>query len=110
MPTIKMKADWFCRGVRMQHDFSQLIKPNDPLHSVQETEMPWPMFPKDRGSSPFEVKSHGQAGYRKEPSPVVTPSGRRVSLDGPYKDHAQEEAMPIPVGTKRRYGPLKTDK
>jgi len=48
--------------------------------------------------------------YRPDPSPVVKPNGECAHSDGPTLDVPMDFAMPIPVGTKRRLGPLRTDK
>lgn len=113
MPT----RDIFCRGVRMQHKFGGLEERNDPLTPQGPIDMPWPKQVRDL-SSPREsqalrsldVQRDGQFGYRTEPSAVCKPGGGYATLDGPRPDDAQVFGMPIPVGTKRRMGPLKTDK
>ena len=112
-----MKRDIFCRGVRMQHQFGGLETRNDPLEQ-QTFDPPWPKrvqhLSEQNGSSrelrDLYVQRDGQYGYRDEPAAVCKPYGGYATLDGPKPDVAQDIAMPIPVGTKRRYGPLKTDK
>jgi hypothetical protein len=108
---MKMKREIFSRGVRMTHTFEQLIDRQDPL-GTQTFEAPWPRRVDDlsAGSKPLESREHGLHNYRPDSSPVVTPGGRCARSDGPAPDLAMEFAMPIPVGTKRRLGPLKTDK
>lgn len=108
-----MKREIFRRGVRMQHQFGDLEGRNDPLGQGTFD----PRFPervsdlsKAGASRPLEVQREGERFYRDSPSPVCKPGGGYASLNGPAPDLPQVLAMPMPVGSKRRLGPLKTDK
>jgi hypothetical protein len=61
-------------------------------------------------TGPREVQQYGESGYRRESSPVQKPGGGFATLDGPTPDPVEPFARPIPVGTKRRLGPPRTDK
>lgn len=106
-----MKSDWFRRGVRMQHQFNSLEERNDPLG--QSTWFPeWPKRP-DRLSGtgrPCEIQEYGEHMWTEPRSAVSRPDGTFASLNGRRPDLAEAMARPFPVGTKRRLGPLKTDK
>lgn len=110
---MKMKRDIFSRGARMQHQFEGLIDRNDPLGTAT-FEAPWPKRVEDlskRGPGhPCTSQEHGLHNYRLDPSPICKPGGGYARSDGPVTDAAMELAMPIPVGTKRRLGPPRTDK
>jgi hypothetical protein len=108
-----MKRDWFRRGVRMSHPFGELERVNDPLgmgtfnppHPVRVDKL------SERGPMrDFHIQAEGEYSYREPPSAVVKPNGSMASINGPAPDYAQGLAMPVPVGTKRRLGPLRTDK
>jgi hypothetical protein len=105
----RIKKELFNRGVRMQHKFGDLVDRGDPIQKDTFD----PMFPRSlstRHGNELHQYQKGEHSYREDPSPVVTPSGRRASFNGPSPDVAEEIARPIPVGTKRRFGPPKTDK
>ena len=112
-----MKREWFRRGVRMQHQFGETEKINDPM-GTQTFELPHAFFnrPGMRDLSdmpavgPCEIQQYGEHHYREPPSPIQKPSGAMASMRGPAPDIAQIFGMPWPVGTKRRGGPPKTDK
>lgn len=112
-----MKRDIFRRGVRMQHQFGETEKINDPLGN-ETFEVQWPrrIDTLSRGSAgnavmaPLEVQRQGEYNYRQQSSPISKPNGGFADINGPKPDYAQIYGMPIPVGTKRRLGPLKTDK
>ena len=106
-----MKRDIFRRNVRYQHQFGSLETVNDPW-GTQTFEPEWPKRV-DRlsgGGKPCEISEYGEHFYAPERSAVIKPSGEHASLNGPVPDIAELIGRPIPVGTKRRYGPLKTDK
>lgn len=103
-----MKKDIFSRPARFVHKFGELETRSDPLE-VNTFDFKPPVFPK-RGSPALEVHQHGEAYYRKEPSPVQKPDGTLATLNGPAVDYAEAAARPIPTGTKRRKDYLKTDK
>jgi len=111
----RLKKDIFCRGVRMQHQFGELAESqrNDQfIRSTEVFEAPWPKRV-DELSKPgkcYEVQQYGQYGYRPEYAAVEKANNKLATIDGKVPDTAQAFAMPIPVGTKRRLGPLKTDK
>ena len=109
-----MQRDIFRRGVRFIHKFGDLKDVADPLNSVGSFDPPWPKriddLSKMAAGKPLEVGADGQHMYREAPSPICKPAGGYASINGPMPDIAQEVGMPIPVGTKRRLGPLKTDK
>lgn len=112
-----MKDDFFRRGVRMQHKFGELESHDSPL-GIGTFDVPWPKRVDNlEGSSaghrelrPLEVQQHGEHQYRPSSSPICKPNGGYADINGPKPDYAQIYGMPIPVGTKRRLGPLKTDK
>lgn len=108
-----MKRDIFRRGVRMQHKFGDLEQHDDMLN-IGTFDMPMPRrvddLSKRAAGRPCEVQTDGQHFYRPEPSPVCKPSGGYATLNGPTPDLPQMVGMPVPVGTKRRLGPVKTDK
>lgn len=108
---MKMKREIFSRPNRMTHQFEQLLDRNDPL-GTQTFDAPWPRRVDDlsAGSKPLESREHGLHNDRPDSSPVVTPGGRAARSDGPAPDFAMAFGRPIPVGTKRRLGPLKTDR
>ena len=110
-----MKRDFFRRGVRMQHQYGDTERINDPLgHSTWEPpDFPLPGSGVKRLSGtgyPCEVQEKGEHQYRDSSSPIQKPSGGMASIQGPAPDMAQIFGMPWPVGTKRRIGPPKTDK
>jgi hypothetical protein len=109
MPT----KDIFSRPVRMISKYGSLERRQDPL-GVDTFEMPWPKRVDDLSKKcPGGTRTnqdYGVTNYRPDPSPICKPNGGFASTDGPAPDRAQELAMPLPVGTKRRLGPLKTDK
>jgi hypothetical protein len=107
-----MKNDFFRRGVRMQHKFGELEKHDSPL-GLGTWEIDAPIRVDSLGtdgSKPKEVQQHGEHNYRPFSSPVCKPSGGYADTNGPAPDVAQMFGMPVPVGVKRRLGPLKTDK
>lgn len=110
---MKLSRDIFRRGVRMSHAFDGLTQVRDPLGN-QTFDAPWPRRV-DKLAEPgpvrsMEIQQHGEYTYRPHSSPVSKPNGGHASIQGPAPDYAQGLAMPVPVGTKRRLGPLKTDK
>lgn len=110
---MKIQRDIFARGVRMQHKFEQLVDRADPL-GTQTFDAPWPKrvddLSKRAPGHPCTSQQYGQHNYRPDPSPVVKPNGQCARSDGPAPDLAMQLGMPIPVGTKRRLGPPRTDK
>jgi hypothetical protein len=104
-----MKKDFFSRGVRMIHPFGKTEEINDPLqHNTWDLPLPANRI---GGNSPgCEVQQYGESNYLEDRSPIQKPSGEMASTQGPNPGLAEVLARPIPVGTKRRYGPLKTDK
>jgi hypothetical protein len=110
---MKIQRDIFARGVRMTQKYGELVDRADPL-GMESFEAPWPKRVADlstRGAGhPLISQDLGQHNYRRDPSPVVKPNGQCAHTDGPRPDFAMNLGMPIPVGTKRRYGPPKTDK
>lgn len=111
-----MKNDWFRRGVRMQHQFGDTEKINDPLGSgtFDPPDFPLPGVGRFSGTGkPCEVQEYGEHQYREAPAPIQKPGGDMASHQGPTPDAPQIFAISFPVGTKRRSGfggPLKTDK
>ena len=113
-----MKRDIFRRGVRMQHQFGDTEKINDPLgvQTFDQTYFPLPgpgMKSLSTQGKSVEVQQYGEYSYREPSSPIQKPSGGMATNQGPAPDVAQIFGFPIPVGTKRRSGsggPLKTDK
>ena len=114
MSSFKMSRDIFCRGTRMTHRFGDLVDSRDPIGSTQAFTYTPPVRPDALSQMapgrPFEARTDGQYGYRPESSPIQKMNGEYASIDGPKPDLAQQLGMPEPVGTKRRLGPLKTDK
>jgi hypothetical protein len=108
---MKIKREIFSRGTRYIHTFDELIERQDPL-GTQTFEVPWPKRPDDLSSRshPCTSQEYGLHNDRPDASPVVKPSGQLAHSDGPEPDYAMQQARPVPVGTKRRLGPLKTDK
>jgi hypothetical protein len=106
-----MKREIFSRGVRMQHQFGKTEKINDPVQS-ETFDLPTPDLSRTGGGRSYcaEVQQYGQHNYRPDPSPVQKPNGEFASTQGPRPDFVEQITRPIPVGTKRRLGPLKTDK
>lgn len=107
-----MKRDIFRRGVRYQHQFGTLEQINDPW-GTQTWNMSVPIRVDELskpGKGSCEVHEYGERFYAPERSAVVKPSGGHASLNGPSIDYAEVLGRPTPVGTKRRFGPLKTDK
>ena len=109
-----MKDDFFRRGVRMQHKFGELEKHDSPLGTgtfdIRAQERVSSLCNNGADVRPLEVQQHGEHQYRPSSSPICKPSGGYASTNGPAPDYAQIFGMPIPVGTKRRLGPPKTDK
>jgi hypothetical protein len=108
-----MKRDIFRRGVRMQHHYGTLEQRNDPL-GTETFEFNPPVrvdsLSKRAAMGPIEIRDKGEHLWREPRSAVVKPNGKAASFQGPAPDLAEEFARPIPVGTKRRLGPLRTDK
>lgn len=113
-----MKNDWFRRGVRMQHQFGDTEKINDPMGSgtfaPPDFPLPGPGVGRFSGTGkPCEVQEYGEHAYRPQSSPVQKPGGDMANINGPAPDAPQIFGMIVPVGTKRRSGlggPLKTAK
>ncbi|HEX8784132.1 MAG TPA: hypothetical protein VF764_12210 [Steroidobacteraceae bacterium] len=113
-----MKNDFFRRGVRMQHQFGETEKVNDPMGTgtFPPPDFPLPGAGVKRFSgtgTPCEVQEYGEYQYRTPSSPIQKPSGDMASHQGPSPDAPQIFGFSFPVGTKRRSGiggPLKTDK
>lgn len=114
-----MKRDWFNRGVRMQHQFGETEKRNDPVG--WNTFDPPPFFTRPGmrdlsnmpATGPCEMSEYGVHSYRPDPSPVQKPGGGFAVTNGPERtlDFPEAIARPIPVGTKRRIAPpIKSDK
>lgn len=110
---MKLKREIFSRGVRMQHQFGDLISRNDPM-GTSSFDAPWPKrvddLSKQNPGGFFESKTHGEYSYREDSSPVCKPGGGFASFNGPKPDPIEPYSRPMPVGTKRRLGPPKTDK
>jgi len=106
---MRIKKEIFSRGVRFNHTFDELIDRQDPL-GTQTFDAPWPKRPDQLHNSPCTSQEYGLHNDRPDASPVVKPSGVCAHSDGPSLDTAMELARPVPVGTKRRLGPLRTDK
>ena len=108
-----MKRDIFRRGVRMQHQFGTLETRNDPL-GVETFDFTPPVrvdsLSKRAAMGPMEVRTHGEALWMEPRSAVVKPNGKAATFGGPKPDLAEAFGRPVPVGTKRRLGPLRTDK
>jgi len=109
-----MKREIFRRGVRMTHQFGTLEGRDDPFFGTPTFD---PRFPervdalsKPGASPPLEIGTYGEHRYAPARSAVVKPNGQAASLSGPAPDLPEFLARPVPVGTKRRLGPLKTDK
>lgn len=106
-----MKKEFFRRGVRMTIPFGGLEERNDPFGSGTFTyEGPQRVDELSQPGRAVEVQQYGEHQYRSASSPICKPSGGYASTNGPAPDFAQILGMPIPVGTKRRLGPRKTDK
>ncbi len=106
-----MKRDIFRRGVRMVHHFGTLEERNDPWGtSTFDPRFPERVDELSKPGHPCEIQQYGEHFYSPERSAVVKPNGQAASLNGPVPDIAEQFARPVPVGTKRRLGPLKTDK
>lgn len=105
-----MKREIFSRPTRFIHKFGETEARDDPMER-HTFEFKGPENPNGGGrSAPCEVQTYGETGYRPASSPVQKPGGGFATLDGPALDLAEDFARPVPVGTKRRLGPLKTDK
>lgn len=104
-----MKREIFRRGVRMTHPFGTLEECSDPWGTRTFD----PRFPErvdQLHSPPAEIHQYGERFYAPERSAVIKPTGAAASLNGPSPDIPELIARPIPIGTKRRHGPPKTDK
>jgi hypothetical protein len=108
---MRIPKDIFARGNRMIFKFEGLLDRSDPL-GTQTFDMPWPKRVDDlsKPGRPCTSQDYGLHNYRPDPSPVCKPDGGYARSDGPAPDAAMELAMPLPVGTKRRLGPPKTDR
>jgi hypothetical protein len=105
----KLKKEIFSRGVRMIHKFGDLIKRSDPIQK-DVFEPHFPLGLNQRHGTQLHQVDKGEHAYRPDSSPVVKPSGKPASFNGPAPDNAEVMARPVPVGTKRRKETLKTDK
>jgi hypothetical protein len=115
-----MKRDIFRRGPRFTHQFGSLEEVNGPFFGPSCFELPVPEridelgqiggTPGSRRGRPVEIHEFGERFYAPERSAVTKPSGSNASLNGPVLDLAEAVGRPIPASTKRRFGPLKTDK
>lgn len=106
-----IKREIFRRGVRFQHQFGTLEERNDPWGTRTFD----PRFPErvdelSKHGHACEIQDYGEHFYALERSAVVKPTGEAASLNGPVPDIAEQLGRPIPVGTKRRIGPPRTDK
>lgn len=111
----QIKKEIFSRAVRMTHQFGHLADRNDPFNSGTQTfDMPTPNLSKfggGGGKSPqVTVQQYGQHNYRPDSSPICKPSGGYADANGRMPDPAEVFGRPVPVGTKRRLGPPRTDK
>lgn len=107
-----IKREIFRRGVRMTHPFEELQRNADPLGgNTFEWNTPIRVDQLSQPGRPCEIQEYGERMYREPSSGVSKPnSDTLASINGPQPDYAEIFARPIPVGTKRRLGPLKTDK
>lgn len=108
-----MKRDIFRRGVRMQHQFGDTEAINDPFGNATFPAPDYPLPSVKRFSgygSPCEIQEYGEHQYRPSSSPIQKPNGNMANIQGPTPDMPQIFGMIVPVGTKRRLGPLKTAK
>jgi hypothetical protein len=107
-----MKREWFSRGVRMSHKFGNTEKLDDPMQT-ETFDLKTPDLSRTGGgrSPPCELKDYGQniPGFP-DRSPIQKPSGGFASTQGPTPDGIEPFSRPVPVGTKRRIGPPRTDK
>jgi hypothetical protein len=101
----------------MTHQYGTLEEVNSPFFGPGTFEPPWPKRVDALGTpgvdgrgKPCEVQEYGEHFYSPERSAVTKENGRNASLNGPAPDMAEAIARPIPVGTKRRFGPPRTDK
>lgn len=95
-----MKKDLFSRAARMTHRFKGL-ESDDALGGQTFN----PQFPKaltTHSSKPLTAKNHGVHRYCEPLSPVVSPSGRRASTNGPAPDYADMAVAQVPVNSKKR--------
>lgn len=108
-----MKRDIFNRGVRMTHKFGETEKIDDPFNTGT-WDPPWPKSVGElsKPGHSCEIGEYGVHSYRPDSSPVQKPGGDMAVTNGPnpYPDLPEMLGRPIPVGTKRRLGQLKTDK
>lgn len=108
-----MKNDWFRRGPRMTLRFGETEKEADPLGTgtFPPPDFPLPSVKRFSGyGKPCEIQEYGEHQYRPSSSPIQKPNGNMASIQGPTPDLPQVFGMIVPVGTKRRLGPLKTAK
>lgn len=106
-----MKREIFRRGVRMQHQFGSLEARNDPLGAETfEHRAPVAVSNLSGTGRPCEIQQYGERMWTEPRSAVSKPGGGFASLNGPAPDYAESLGRPIPVGTKRRLGPPRTDK
>src|SRR5580658_8382057 len=105
-----MKREIFRRGVRMTHQFGTLETRDDPFFGTPTFDPRFPERVDAHRSAPLEIGTHGEHRMYPARSAVVKPNGQAASLSGPAPDLPEMFGAPIPVGTKRRLGPLKTDK
>jgi hypothetical protein len=109
-----VKREIFRRGVRMTHQFGTLEGRDDPFFGTPTFDPRFPERVDDLGKSgaspPLEIGTYGEHRAYPARSAVVKPNGEAASLSGPAADRPEFFGAPIPVGTKRRLGPLKTDK
>jgi hypothetical protein len=102
-----MNRDTFRRGTRFSFAFGELERAQDPLGSHTFTPR-YPQRVNELSTPGFSVQQQGEHRYFAGRSGVVTPSGRRVSLEGPEQDLAFACAMPVPMSTRgRKNGPAR---
>ena len=103
MKEIKLKSETFRRSTRFTHRFDEGMQ-DDPFWNKPTFNMQAPVRPDERRSPGFDVQQKGETDYYGPLSGVVTPSGRKTSIDGPRPDTAELIAVRIPAGTKCRKG------
>jgi len=97
----QLKREFFRRPARMTHRFDG----DDAPFTSREFDDATPRTLRNRRSPPLEVQAHGEHVWIEPQSPVVTPAGRKTSINGPSPDVPDAIAQPIPAGTKKRKSP-----
>lgn len=101
---MKLKREFFNRGVRMQHRFGEELNRDPVFGSGQTFDAPQPIGINKlaENTRSLNIQRDGQYRWDQPTSPIIKPNGRAANTNGPAPDYAYDIAAPIPSSTKKR--------